>query len=443
MILDHPTQLTQFRGRTVFLYPVYGDPTVHHREVSLLAVVLVDVNTKESFSLSFAHPDGLYHHPLDLNFLNNSVVYAYDKDTLWHKRLDKPELIDVQAQYYLYSNQACNFETPPIVSYYDRLYPACGSIGSLVSLIKHEEIARELCQDTLVRDIQPGLSFYQTTLLPALRQIESAGLQVDRELFKQRFDLDCRQGVTYTQYNPYTTTGRPSNRFAGVNYAALNKEDGSRDCFISRFGNQGRLVEIDFNAYHPRLIGSLVGYQFGVDSAYRQLAINYYGSNPSADQIAEMKEATFRQVYGGVQQQYLSIPFFYAADQLSRHLWEQFDRSGYIESPISGRHLRKSSYTDIDRTLLFNYFIQMYETEANMLILSKLLPLIQPMQTEAVLYTYDSILFDVPRQELPELVGKILPQCIDLQTFPIKVKTGENYGSMEVYNPSTLFIANT
>ena len=55
-------------------------------------------------------------------------------------------------------------------------------------------------------------------------------------------------GIEYTQYNLFTSTGRPSNTFNGINYAALNKEDGSRNRFISRFEN-GMLVEFDFDAY--------------------------------------------------------------------------------------------------------------------------------------------------------------------------------------------------
>ena len=47
--------------------------------------------------------------------------------------------------------------------------------------------------------------------------------------------LNSSKGLEYTQYNPYTSTGRPSNRYNGINYAALNKEDGTRDRFVSRF----------------------------------------------------------------------------------------------------------------------------------------------------------------------------------------------------------------
>ena len=43
--------------------------------------------------------------------------------------------------------------------------------------------------------------------------------------------MDYRQqdGMFYSEYNLFTSTGRPSNRFGGINFAALNKKDGSRE----------------------------------------------------------------------------------------------------------------------------------------------------------------------------------------------------------------------
>ena len=52
--------------------------------------------------------------------------------------------------------------------------------------------------------------------------------------------------MEWTQYHPFTTTSRPSNNFGGVNYAALNKDDGSRDRFVSRFEG-GKLVQFDYD----------------------------------------------------------------------------------------------------------------------------------------------------------------------------------------------------
>ena len=54
-----------------------------------------------------------------------------------------------------------------------------------------------------------------------------------------------------------TTTGRPSNSFGTVNFAALPPE--KRKAFIPE---NDYLVEFDFDAYHLRLIGNLVGFDF-------------------------------------------------------------------------------------------------------------------------------------------------------------------------------------
>ena len=51
-----------------------------------------------------------------------------------------------------------------------------------------------------------------------------------KDYFESVFSV-CR----YTEYNLYTSTGRPSNKFGGVNFAALNKEDGSRNSFVFIF----------------------------------------------------------------------------------------------------------------------------------------------------------------------------------------------------------------
>lgn len=87
------------------------------------------------------------------------------------------------------------------------------------------------------------------------------------------------------------------------------------------------------------------------------------------------------------------------------------------------------------QSLLFNYFIQMHETESNMLILQKIHQALAltAMQTKAVLYTYDSVLFDTPKSEVDTLLNVVLPSCIDTVKFPIKTKVGPDYGSLVVY----------
>ena len=54
------------------------------------------------------------------------------------------------------------------------------------------------------------------------------------------------KGLVFSEYNLYTSTGRPSNRYGGVNFPALKKEDGTRESFTSRY-EKGSLVSYDYD----------------------------------------------------------------------------------------------------------------------------------------------------------------------------------------------------
>lgn len=431
MVVDNVQQLEVLKEKAIFLYPILKDDRLHRHHNSIIAFVFVDIEARECYTLSNGHPEGLYNSS-DLSFLDSCKVYCYDSLSFKYAGYDTSKFVDVKMQYYLYTNQSYSNETPGIVNHYTRTFQSCHKINELISLYKHEQIAFNIFEESWVKESQSGLSFYQNDLLDVFYNIEKSGLKVDPSLFAERFGktFSRSKDYCYTEYNYYTTTGRPSNRFGGINFAALNKEDNTRDAFISRFEN-GILVEMDFNSYHPRLIASLVGYDFGDDNVYEHLATYYANTpTPSKEEIEKAKEATFRQLYGGIQQQYLHIPFFEKTNNLAHYLWNKIQDEGHIESPISGRRLVISNYQDINCYVLFNYFIQMYETETNVIVLKNILEKSKDMQCVPVLYTYDSILFDLPKTEFAKLTTEIIPQSIDMQKYPIKVKKGTTYKNL-------------
>jgi len=113
-----------------------------------------------------------------------------------------------------------------------------------------------------------------------LGRLEGAGVKVDRKKFIDSFNYPeqylRKNDIVYTQYNPYTITGRPSNRHMSVNYSALNKSDGSRESFVSRFPG-GTLLQFDYESYHIRIIGKMVGYQFPEGETAHEHLAKYYG----------------------------------------------------------------------------------------------------------------------------------------------------------------------
>ena len=245
--------------------------------------------------------------------------------------------------------------------------------------------------------------------IESLHQIEKNGIYT-------------QNGYEHSQYNIYTTTSRPSNTFNGVNYAALNKEDGSRDRFISRF-DEGKLVQFDYDAYHPRIIGRLIGETISNDVSGHQFLANLYGVSRK-----EAKGITFRQLYGGVQDEYIHIPFFQKVSHFIDLLWTKFNQNGFVETPM-GRKLKNGNFRNMNKNKLFNYLLQATETELNMKSISKLNKYLSDKKTKLVLYTYDSYLLDVHPMEIGLLNDiKIL---IEEAGFITKMEMGDNYSDIK------------
>jgi hypothetical protein len=141
----------------------------------------------------------------------------------------------------------------------------------LYPIVKHYEYCESIFEELEHLIGQPVNEFYNHKASWMFYAIEQAGLTVDIPLYEQYFEQDT-EGVVYTQYNFKTLTTRPSNTFNGINYAALNKENGCRKAFIAR---NTSLVEFDISAYHPTLLAKLVDYDFGDEDIYSHFAEVY------------------------------------------------------------------------------------------------------------------------------------------------------------------------
>jgi len=231
--------------------------------------------------------------------------------------------------------------------------------------------------------------------------------------------------LEYTQYNPLTTTSRPSNTFGGVNYAALPKDGETRKRFISRFEG-GKLVQLDFDGYHIRLIGKLIGVDIPLDIKAHKWLADQYGAD-----LKDAKAITFRQLYGGVQDEYKHIPFFKKTSEYIESLWSEFLMKKEVYTPILKRKITYNG--ELNKNKLFNYILQAVETERNILILEKLSQLQLSQKSLPILYTYDSILFDMHPDDGNDYVLKI-KSVMESDGFPTDVEFGDNYKDMVKVN---------
>jgi hypothetical protein len=245
--------------------------------------------------------------------------------------------------------------------------------------------------------------------------IENSGIKVDSTLYKRYFNRDT-DGYVFTQYNLNTTTTRPSNTFGGINFAALNKENEERTCFIPR---NDVFIEMDISAYHPTLLANLLGYTFDSDDIHGDFA-KMYGVD-----YAKAKEITFKQIYGGVWKEYENLEFFRKVTAYTDQLWDEFNYGGQVKCPISGYVYRSSELEDMNPQKLLNYVLQNLETANNVCIIWDVLKILRKKNTKLVLYVYDSFLFDVDKTEKDTL--KEILDVFQKYKLQVKFKKGTNY----------------
>jgi hypothetical protein len=420
------------------LVPFYcnGNKSVYTDLLSVLYIYVI--NLDEEVMIVFNHTEGLSL-PIEIlsQFSKDKNLFVYNKKR-FKRFLDTPNLIDMSMVEYFYNNQSIedDFETTAH-EFFTRNFGNFSNLNTIIPITKHIEKAQAIAQRFLnVYDyFQNDESFqkYNELILDSLFQIEKNGLFANYEQFKKKFNEQFIQdNFVYSEYNIYTTTGRPSNRFGGINFAALNKDNGQRTPFVSRFGENGFMISFDYDAYHLRLLAALVDYQFPDKISVHEYLGKFYFQKETLTEAeyAESKAISFRQLYGGIGIEYLSIPFFAKIHEYTQLIWEQFREQGFIETPLFGRKLFKSFFTEMNAAKLLNYMLQSFETERNMAVIHNILLRTKSFSSKLILYTYDSFLWDFDKKDGADLLRIVKEELEQQGRFPVKIEIGPDYHNM-------------
>ena len=412
----------QFHKYNSVVIPVQCDENKHPMDTKLclLYIKILDGDLKE-FVLPFRHTDAINLDPdkyIDMVW-SPKDKFTYDKKKLLHF-FDWERVNDVQMNYYLEKNQPLLIDD--IITHahehFYRTYYKKPNINCIIPMMKHIEYCRKLVDILKVaalgdKETDAVFKTYNFDVLENLNKIESNGLQTT-------------DGMVYSEYNPYTATGRPSNRFGGMNFAALNKSDGSRKKFVSRYGKDGMLVEMDYDAYHLRLIADAIDYEFPKGSVHEHMA-KLYGVDYN-----EAKSLSFQYLYGHIPDDVIkSNPFFAKVQLYIDRVWKGYKLKNFIESDIYSKRIYKKNLSDMNKNKVFNYLIQLMETESNMSMLTELLPEIEGYKSKLILYSYDSFLFDFHLKDGIDFLNKVKGIIEQKGKFPVKVGKGWNYHEME------------
>lgn len=434
MHIDSQQDLDSYKrevaNKQIYVIPLLHNSRDHYVKNSIVSFYVLC--EQREYIFPYNHPESVFSNYAVEDVVSNTKCYFYGKLLLDYNKILTSNVYDLELAHYLNATEPLVVDDIETEYFYHRLYSKYNKSNTLVSLSNFVKYSRAVLAQANLK-AENGLEYY-SNLQQLLYQIECNGIQVDSNYFMALYGnpVNLVNGKVYTKYNFYTTTGRPSNRFGGINFAALNKQDDTRKSFVSRY-EDGKLIELDFKAYHPHIIAYLCGYNFGNHDVYEHLATYYFDTtNPTKEQINQSKEITFNQMYGGINRKYLNIPYFAKAKDFTTTLYKLYREQGYIESAISGRHFYVVDDEDLTDAKLFNYYVQMTETELNGLYLQRLLPTIDSYYSVPILYTYDAVVFDCKKEYIDLLVQKLFEATTE--KFPISVKIGDNYKEMMNYN---------
>ena len=340
-------------------------------------------------------------------------IYVRDKKTFLYYFQLKSSL-DISHTLPTYIHPTTQVHTHFYNTYSSRL-----DINRIIPIVKHHQRCEAIFEQ--VKDHCRTLTHKTNDVLAySFLFIEKNGIKIDETLFKQYFkptneSFSIKDGKIYTQYNLHTTTGRPSNSFNGVNFAALNKDNGCRQAFIPE---HDRFMEIDISAYHPNIVAQLVEYKF--DKPIYEAFAEYAGV-----EVKQAKELMFKQLYGGIYTDYKQWDFFIKVQEYIDKIWENFETLGWAMVPNSGKYFYKDRLGDMNPQKLFNYFLQNLESVNNSRIIKDIIKVLRGKNTKLVLYTYDAFLFDLDNTE--EDIINDLKEIFSSRELQIKYKYGTDY----------------
>jgi|TARA_R110001599_G_scaffold2757_1_gene15008 hypothetical protein len=416
-IIEKKSQLKRFikhyKSEDCIIVPVSCDDNKHPMNDSL-SLLYVKLLSGKEFILPFNHSETL---DLEISSLDSDTKkYTYDRKKLNHY-IKLTNVIDVNLMQYMNEGTPITIEETDTNShnFLNMRYYKKDSINTIIPVLKHLEKSRKIAkilEDVIEKYNQSVNLSYNDEVLNNLNYIEQNGIYTIED-------------KVFSEYNIYTSTGRPSNRFGGINFAALNKKDGSRKPYVSRFKN-GVLVEMDFDAYHLRLIADKIDYDFPNGSVHEHMA-KFYGVG-----YEEAKTLSFQYLYGFIPHEVVQMnPYFSRVHDYIEELWKEFNSKEFIVSDIYNRQLHKKNLGDMNANKLFNYTIQLMETENNMKALTRLIPEIKDYKSKLILYSYDSFLLDFNMEDGLDYLKKVKQILEQDGKYPVKVSWGLNYHEMK------------
>ena len=431
-IIETDTQLEKLQalGRLGgYIDIISTNNNYHPKLTSTVAVYLRPVNSKHGFIIPINHDEGLNVDKERVYELLKAFTTLYTLDKkylLYHFNLQGA--IDLSLLYSMVKFDKLEYsrDFSYINAFYNK-FKDNSNINQFVPISKLYEASEEIyhkVKDVIDITIPSGFDFYNKTATNVFFLLEQSGIGIHKEQFEEMFtprdsNYNIVEDITYSYYNLYNITSRPTNAFNSVNYAAIPKTDKHRSSFKPQ---NDFFVEFDFDGYHVRLLCEQLKYELTDESAHMQLAKKYFKKSVIGDEeYTKAKQINFHALYGRIPEEYKDVDIFVKIQEFINSLWIKYQALGEVNNPVSDKPFTEE-LEDMNPQKLMNYLMQSLETSRNILILKDVLRYLQNKKSKVVLYTYDSLLFDFSKEDGKDTLTELQNILESGKKYPVKFK---------------------
>ena len=426
--------LESFKNIPTFMDIISTHDLHHPKLTSTVAVYLRPLGREKGYIIPIAHDECINIgkdrvHEVLKQF---ETLYTLDrKASLYHFNLRNT--VDLSLMYSMKYYK--KLEVPRSVSTYSWFYTKFAdkaNINQLLPISKilenSENVYNSVEKHMIELKPQSGFEFYNNLATNIFFLIEQNGISLEKENFREKYSLDNPQysinkGKILTSYNLYNSTSRPTNSFNSINFSALPKKGGFRECYIP---SNDSFIELDFDGYHIRLLCEQIGYELTGESAHKQIAKTYFNKEELTEEEYDLaKQINFQALYGKIPSELANVRIFKLIQEYIDTLWKTYIEKGEIIAPISEKPFT-SELKDMNPQKLMNYVMQSLETSNNIVVLKEVLKYLQNKKTKIALYIYDAIVFDYSEEDGEDTIEDLKKIMETNGKYPVKGKTSTN-----------------
>lgn len=434
-IVENQQQLDRLRSYTdvdVYIDVISSNDNFHPKLTTTVAVYIRPLDDTGGYIIPINHDEGLNVDKSEVLQLLKAYkkVYVLDKkNLLYHFPLVDAIDINLWRAFWYYEKIELPSKLSTINWFYNK-FKDFDNVNQIVPLSKlHEQSERvfEAVEKYIEEPQEESFKFYNEIAVKVFYLVEQHGLRVIYQPFVELFKpntpkYNIQDNVTYTYYNLYNSTSRPTNAFNSINFAAIPHIEEYRKAIIPQYDS---FVEFDFDGYHLRLLSEQVNFKIEGESAHKALGKYYTGKEEiTQEEYQEAKQINFQAIYGKIPEEHQNLEIFVKIKEYISYLWSEFSK-GEARTPISNKPFNQN-LKDMHPQKLMNYIMQSLETARNVLILKEVLKYLRDKKTKIALYTYDAILFDYAKEDGEHILNELALILSENKKYPVKIKTSEN-----------------